>query len=424
VSAADRFTILERSEAAQFSYTVDRHVDRDARTADVDAARLLALMSDIARSLMKNQPLSNVLEEVVRLALESSTAWRGTIILRDEKTGELVPRVVRSRSGSEQARGVVSRTILNRVITDRVAILAANAQNDSRFAGAQSLSVQNVGSLMCAPLWSQERTIGALLLDTPEREQFSPVDLELLVALSNYAAVAIEQARLAGQVSEEARRRERLGRYHSPAVVAQILESGGDADAPFMAQEREVSVLFADIVGFTSLSERLAPQKVASILNNCFTRLSDVLFEYGGTLDKFIGDGLLAVFGAPLDQPDHAVRAVRAAKAMRRAMLKLNQESNEAPLLLRIAVNSGTALAGDIGSPRRREYTVLGDVVNTASRVEATATEPGQIVITRPTYDRLSRDMEAKPLGPVTLRGRRQPVELFEVEPEARPKLP
>jgi adenylate cyclase len=204
-------------------------------------------------------------------------------------------------------------------------------------------------------------------------------------------------------------------------VVAQILQTG-DADAPFLAQEREVSVLFADIVGFTTISEKLAPQKVAALLNRCFACITDVLFEHGGTLDKFIGDGLLAVFGAPMDQPDHAVRAVRAAIGMRRAMARLNLESAEPPLLLRIAVNSGTALAGDIGSPRRREYTVLGDVVNTASRIESTATEPGQIVISRATYDRLSRDMEATPLGQVTLRGRQVPVEIFEVEPEARPK--
>jgi adenylate cyclase len=109
---------------------------------------------------------------------------------------------------------------------------------------------------------------------------------------------------------------------------------------------------------------------------------------------------------------------------MRRTIYQMNQESTSPPILLRIAINSGIALAGDIGSTRRREYTVLGDVVNTASRVESTATEPGQIVITRPTFDRLGRDADAKPLGPVTLRGRREPMEIFEIEPEGRPRLP
>ena len=416
ISAEDQLKIVERATAA-FPYTLDRRVDEtpDAQPS-IDARRLLTLISEMSRSLVKSQPLSNILEEVVRLAADSTNAERAFLILKDEKSGALVPRVARTREQGPVKQGAVSRTVLNRVMQERVAMLASNAQSDSNAAVWQTRALQNIGSFMCAPLWSQNDTIGALYLDTSITSEFVPADLELLVAFSNYAAVAIEQARLADRLLEETRRGERLGRYHSPAVVARILQEA-DADAPLVAQEREISVLFADIVGFTAMAEQMAPQQVAILLNNCFARMTDIVFDHEGTLDKYIGDCLLAVFGAPLDQPDHAVRAVKTAQAIGRELDKLNQEGNLPPLKLRMAINSGVALAGDIGSPRRREYTVLGDVVNTASRLESEVATPGQIVIGKATHDRLTPDIKVRSLGQFTVSGRKDAVEVFEVEP-------
>jgi adenylate cyclase len=416
VSAEDQLKIVERA-TVPFPYTLDRRVDDtpDAQPS-IDARRLLTLISEMSRSLVKSQPLSNILEEVVRLASESTNAERAFLILKDETSGALVPRVARTRDQGPVKQGAVSRTVLNRVLQERVAMLASNAQTDPN-AAFQTRALQNIGSFMCAPLWSQNDTIGALYLDTSITAEFQPADLELLVAFSNYAAVAIEQARLADRLFEETRRGERLGRYHSPAVVARILQEASDADAPLVAQEREISVLFADIVGFTAMAEQMPPQQVAILLNNCFARMTDVVFEHEGTLDKYIGDCLLAVFGAPLDQPDHAVRAVKTAQAIGRELDKINQETNGPPLKLRMAINSGVALAGDIGSPRRREYTVLGDVVNTASRLESEVATPGQIVIGKATQDRLTPDIKVRSLGQFTVSGRKDAVEVFEVEP-------
>ena len=415
VSAEDQLAIVERAGPAPFPFMLDRPVDQAATAhPEIDAGRLLALISDMAKSLVKSQPLANILDEVVRLGLESTHAERAFLILKDEKTGALVPRVARTRD-NKTSKGSVSRRVLHRVVTERVAMLASNAQTDNQVNVWQTRALQNIGSFMCAPLWSQNDTVGALYLDTSIAEEFQPADLELLVALSNYAAVAIEQARLSDRLVEETRRGERLGRYHSPAVVARILQEGNDADSPLLAQERDISVLFADIVGFTTMAEHMPPQQVATILNTCFARMTDVVFEYEGTLDKFIGDCLLAVFGAPLDQPDHAIRAVNTAKAIARTMAQLNQEITGPPLRLRMAINSGMALAGDIGSPKRRDYTVLGDVVNTASRLETTIAQPGQIVISKATCDRLTPDIQTRPLGTQTLRGRRDSIDVFEV---------
>jgi class 3 adenylate cyclase len=148
------------------------------------------------------------------------------------------------------------------------------------------------------------------------------------------------------------------------------------------------------------------------MLNRCFAVMCDAVFAEQGTLDKFIGDAVLAVFGAPLDQADHAARAARAALAMMHGLSGLGMQP---PLRLRIALNSGPATVGDIGSPKRREYTVLGDVVNTCSRLQSYSCDPGQIVVSGSTRERLDRSVEVRPIGPVTLRGKEQPVELFEL---------
>jgi adenylate cyclase len=384
-------------------------------TTAIDGRQLLGVLSEIGGALVKSTSLSDVLDRVVSLTFETIPAERAFLMLTDERTHELVPRVALTRSGKVPQGVSISRTIASTVMTDRVAMLATDAQLDPRFERAQSVVAHAVRSFMCAPLWNREDVIGILYVDNPKSKEFSAErDLTLFTALSNYAAVAIEQARLSARLLEETRRRERLQRYHSPGVVDKILENGDEADAGFVTQEREITVLFADIVGFTALSEAMAPSAVAQLLNSFFAAMTDVIFRHEGTLDKFIGDAILATFGAPLAQPDHALRCVRAALDMRTALAELNHERN-LTLRMRIAINSGNALVGDIGAPKRREFTVLGDVVNTASRIEAYVTQPDQIVLGAETY-RLVRDqISARPLGAVQLRGRAGAVEVFEL---------
>ncbi len=389
-----------------------------AEAARVDATRLFALLSEIGRTLVDVESLSDILERVTALVFTAVAADRCFLLLRDRAGDELVPRVVTSRDGSQPANATVSRTVLAQVMERRVALLARNALLDSELGRADSIVAQNVRSFMCAPLWNQREVIGVLYADTPRAERFVDADLDLFAALSNYAAVAIERARLAARVQDEQRRRERLARYHSPRVVDRILDDTAEADGDFIAQERDVSVLFADIVGFTSYAEGRSPHATAQALNRCLASMSDAVFAEDGTLDKFLGDAVLAVFGAPFDQPDHAQRAVRAAVGIQRAMAALPREADDAPLEVRVGINSGRAMTGDVGSPRRREYTVLGDVVNTASRVQSDVAQPGQIVITRSTRDQLDDRLSTRSLGSIRLRGRVATIELFEVADE------
>ncbi len=161
------------------------------------------------------------------------------------------------------------------------------------------------------------------------------------------------------------------------------------------------------------MCQQADPQAIGEILNAFFARMAEVIFEQDGTLDKFIGDALLGVFGAPLDQPDHAVRAVSTALAMRRELAAINRDRIGLPIQMRIAINSGRALTGEIGSPKRRDFTVLGDVVRIASRIESSIAQPDQIVISQQTRDRIGEAFSLRPLGKATLDNHL--LELYEV---------
>ena len=421
-AASDNIILTDDDAAAMnLGQVIKRPVAADpaaaASGATVDAPRLLKLLSDIGRTLVGTQPIDDVLGSVVDRAFETTRATRALLLLYDEAEGVLVPRVVRHREGAKGSTRI-SKTILDQVMQDRVSMLALNAQLDPRLDMSQSIRALDIRSFMCAPLWHEGQIIGVLYVDNPQGDKFTPADLDLFTAFSNYAAVAIAQARLAARVLEETRRRERLQRYHSPAVVDRILKSGSEGDAPMIAVERDLTVLFADLVGFTTMAETMQPQQVAVLLNVFFTKMADAIFEHEGTLDKFIGDSVLAIYGAPLDLPNHALNAVKSAQAMRRYLKALNQERPDAGLKMRIAVHTGVALVGDIGSPKRREYSVLGDVVNTAARIEESVAGAGQIVISRATFDRLGGEIPARSLGNVALRGRSEAVEMFEIPDE------
>jgi len=383
--------------------------------AAVAEGHLMRLLADVGRTLVSAQTLPDILNRVVDMAFAAVPAERAFLMLRDSSDEALSARVLRHRDGSIPPNPTLSRAVVRRVMKDRVAILAADATTDPTIGVTDSIIRFNIRSFMCAPLWSHDEVNGVLYVDSPRRGQFSGADLDTLTALTNAAAVAIGQAQLSSQLFEETKRRERLQRYHSPAVVSRIIHTQDNESGP-TAQERDVTVMFCDLVGFTTLCEPMTPLQAAALLNTFLTRMTDVIFEHEGTLDKFLGDALLAIFGAPFEQPDHPLKAVEAALAMRKALVELNIQLDEPKLQMRIAINTGVALTGDIGSPRRREFTVLGDVVNIASRIEDEVAGPGEIVIAGSTYERIKKHVKVRPLGARTLRGRTGPLQMYAVE--------
>jgi adenylate cyclase len=372
--------------------------------------RILRSLSELAKALITAQP-EEVEGRIMDAVFEHIPVDRGFLMLYDED-GNLKPRVVKYRHGGEEGKITISKTIADRVVKDRVAILTSDAQVDPRFASGDSIRFHGIRSAMCAPLWKGDKVIGIIHIDSPMASNtFGEADLELLSALGNYAAVAIEQASLTRKVQEEKVRRERFEKYFSPAVAERIMSEGEKE-----VQELEVSVIFADIVGFTQMAEKMEPQLVSQLLNEYFSRMADVVLEYDGTLDKFIGDCIMAVFGAPYPQEDHAERAVRVALEMRRRLNELNRElGKDPPIQMRMGINSGKVVAGPIGSHKRKEITVLGDTVNIASRIESMVAEAGQIVVGARTRELVADAFEVKDLGTVSLKGKKKAVGVFEV---------
>ncbi|MEE8641137.1 MAG: adenylate/guanylate cyclase domain-containing protein [bacterium] len=211
--------------------------------------------------------------------------------------------------------------------------------------------------------------------------------------------------------------KEAFSRYVSRQVASLILDEPDKYISTLKGQRKTITVLFADIRGFTRIAEALAPEQVVAMLNVYLTYMTDVVFRYEGTLDKFLGDGLMAIFGAPVEQPNSTLNAVRAALDMRERLRKFNlarEIGGEEPVLVGIGVNYGDAIVGNIGSRERMDYSVIGDTVNVAQRIQ-TYTEGGQIILAEPAYRRVEEYVEVKSLGLYELKGRRKKVEMFEV---------
>ncbi|HEY7509134.1 MAG TPA: adenylate/guanylate cyclase domain-containing protein [Vicinamibacteria bacterium] len=383
--------------------------------------RILKVLTKFSETLIAVRPVEEVLEQVVDIVFDHVPADRGFLMLSEEGSGKLVPMVMKHRnpgSSGEPSKITISKTIADRVVKDRVSILTSDAQVDPRFGSGDSIRFHGIRSAMCAPLWNKDQVIGIIHVDSPMLTNcFNLNDLDLLTALANYAAVAVERARLNQKIVAEEKKRERLGRFLSPQVTSRILATSESQGAALGVPEiREVSVLFADIVGFTTMSEKMSPAAVSLLLNEYLSRMTDIIFKYEGTLDKYIGDAIMAVFGAPLDMPDHAARSIKAALEMRERLEEFNAERKEGPLLkIRIGINSGKVVAGEIGSINKKEYTVLGDTVNTASRLESSVAKPMMVVIGENTYHAVKDQFDCRSLGNATLKGKENEVAVFEV---------
>ena len=389
------------------------------KTAAIRLEKKLALLIAIAQELSQQAEVDRLLEKVVDLSFQVMSVDRVAILMAGP-AGELLPRVARNRTAGAGTGAIgppVPRSIARKAVEERVAVLIENAPDDSRFAGG-SVFLQSVKSAICAPLLGRLGSVlGVIYLDNQAAtHSFSEEDLSFLTAFSGIVAVAIENSQLIERVRREAVVLSNFQRYFAPDLARQI--AGAEGEVQLGGAKRDVVVLFSDIRGFTPLSERMSPDEIASLLTEYFSEMVDVVFEHGGTLDKFIGDAVMALWGAPLARADDADQAVRAAVAMQRRIDWLNAEwsrQGRQTIAVGIGVNAGEVFAGNIGSDQRLEYTVIGDPVNTASRLCSRA-RAGEILLSELLYRRLTNPPRVRALEPMPLKGKARAVPVFSIE--------
>lgn len=376
-----------------------------------DAKRVLRILHGAANALMEHDELEATLERLVELVFENLPAERCFVLLKEGapgETGQLVPRIQRAAPGSTLSALRISRNIVDTALRSQQSVLVRDTASDQRFALAESVVSLGICSAMCAPLCHKGTVSGLIYVDRSTTGQsFSTTELGVLSILAAISAAAVERAQMRAHLERERRARERLARYHAPSVIDRIVSSSSQDAGTMETEEREVTVVFADIAGFTRIAEKLSARDVTAMLNTLFGGLTDEVFREGGTLDKFIGDAVMAFFGAPLAQPDHALRAVRAARGMLARLEEFNAPRPlEQRLGLRIGINTGPVIVGDVGAEQRRDYTVIGDTVNVASRLESSVARLGQIVIGSGTHAAVKHAFQCTPLPPVILKGR------------------
>lgn len=390
-------------------------------------AKMLAMLYEMSKTLGSVFDLEPIFDKACEVIFSATPADRVVALLRDdtkqnvEAEDDLVVVAMRMRDEKRVAQGrqqSIGRTITKKVMRERQALLSQDAAADSEFAGVNSIVAQGVHSTICAPLLADARVHGALYADRLDAfTAFTRDDLELVSAVAAQTAVAVENARAHERLAHEEVARSNYSRFLPEYVVQQILENPDSFKLGGVNQT--LTVLFADIRGFTRLSEHAPPERVVQLLNNYFTAMSDVIFAHGGTLDKYIGDGLMALFGAPTATPNDPCNAVGAAVAMQRQMEVINKNLRAEGLTeiaIGIGLHTGEATVGYIGSERRSEYTAIGDTVNLAARLEQNA-HAGQILVSDATARAaVGGNCAFRPRDPLTVKNRVQPVPIFEVE--------
>jgi adenylate cyclase len=383
---------------------------------------LLKVLFDAGKSLHSKLSIDDITTQVTELVFRISGVERGFLMLFDEEgnvshQSEVKYRIPPEADEVRQPSIILSSSVMNQIKKDPQPILITDVGSDERFRGSQSLMLQGLRSAMCAPLVGMHRLLGILYVDNLNLPAaFTQEELNVFALVAAQAASAIDNALASRQISQGALQRAALERFLSPEVVEMV--AADPEGVGLGGVNQKVTIFFADIRGFTSLSERMQPEKIVELLNEYFTRTTDVIFDHNGTLDKYIGDAIMALFGAPISKGNDAANAVQAAIDLQRLLVEINRDAAARgfpEINVGIGINTGVVTAGNIGSPKRLDYTVIGDAVNTASRLMSHAA-PGQILISQSTLSEVGGNIPLTELPPLLVKGKSMPLKVYNVD--------
>ncbi len=372
----------------------------------------LNALNSIVNTINSSMDLDLILDLILDTAIEIMNAERGFIMMLDSRENELVFKTARNidKTTLWSDNFLISRTIINDVVMNQKGILSHNAAEDPRYMGTPSVVQFGLRSIIAAPLKVKGTCNGAIYLDNRFKHGiFNEDDFNFMTVFAHEVAIAMENARLE---NEKNYIHEILKQYVSPDVADEIIKNGLDID--LMGENRDITVLFVDIRGFTTLSETEAPHKLVSQLNEFFKAVSGIIFSKRGTVFKFLGDGMMAGWGAPVEDPqknEHALSAGLEILSLISSMNNRWHEKNKPCFKIGIGIHSGTAMTGIIGCSRRKEYSILGDVVNTASRLESLNKEYGsEMIVSESALKGTSLAVFFERIGNVTLRGKKESI--------------
>lgn len=383
-----------------------------------DNARInseMKILFELTKSISEILNLKQLLNIALDLVHQIKKVDRGLVLLYEKKSDRFVPYVARRMSLSDLKvdENLVSKSILAYMKNNPGPVLIKNSLMDERFASAESVVALSAKSILCIPLVSQQGLQGSFYLEKDAAQPFDESDSEFLKNFASAVSVAIENTKLIMAIKRERSIRNNMERYLSPNLIDQLTQTSGELKLD--GEKREISVMFADIKNFTKMSEQLKVEEVFSMLNKTFSEITQIIFKHDGTLDKFIGDAVMAFFGAPMKHDDDPVRSVMTAVEIIETVKRMADEYRSefgVEVSFSIGINTGEAIVGNVGSLDRMEYTAIGDTVNLAARLQAKAGY-NEIVINESVYNLVKDRFGCEPLPPFFVKGKEQAINAY-----------
>ncbi len=372
----------------------------------------LRVTYELQRDLGLELDLDKILNQILERTFEFLNCDRGVILMPDDD-GSFVPKVYKTKKDEKIS---ISSTLIKAVQKEKAGILSSDAQMDNRFKEARSIIMQGIRSSMAVPIMHQDDLLAIMIIDSSVAvNAYTEKDLQLLSNIANQTGQLIKNTEMAKKIEKDAATRESFQRLLSPDLAELVVS--GKLRVEKGGENRTATVLFADIRGFTAMSENMEASSVLQMLNEYFEVMVEVVFNHEGTVDKFVGDEIMVIWGAPVKHTDDTMRAVESAIAMQRALLEFNEtraSEGQRPIHIGIGINTGELVAGYIGSTRTMSYSVIGDTVNTAARL-CSAAKAGEIIISEATHRALEGSLKTKALDPIKVKGKAKALKVFKV---------
>ncbi|MDQ7001150.1 MAG: adenylate/guanylate cyclase domain-containing protein [Ghiorsea sp.] len=404
----------ERVDVAGVGRFLPENEVHDAAILRVDYEKL-RMGQELLQKIGIERDIRKLLNTITEQLVSMFMADRCVVLLLNLK-GEFEPRAVKTQ-GDNKAKISVSQTVLNEVKSTKSAVLLSDDSHAGELAQSSSLVLMGIQSVMCSPIIHHDIVIGAVQIDLRKGQgSFVKKDLQLLGGIVAYIAMAVVNAGLSQKIEREAKTQAQFERLLSPSIVKQLVS--GRLKIGKAGELRQVTIMFADIRGFTPMSQKSSPAVIVNMLNQYFERVVNIVFKYNGTIDKFIGDEVMILFGAPLPmerQEDSAIACALEIQAMLRSWNKERALKKQTEIPVGIGINSGEVVVGSIGSSQTMQYTCIGNAVNIASRLTGIA-RAGEVVASKATMVGVQIKVECDKLAPASIKGIEGQVQAYMVK--------